>query len=124
MGRYRALKQYGLSGQEGGSSQCNEAGCDHEHKDAIYEGAHRREQYPCQYDMKNDKYQEGTVYAPCKIDHDIERQEIEGDLDMGKQGEGFDVLGLNRVEASPCNKECGVIQNDQKNDYTGNSSPT
>jgi hypothetical protein len=60
--------------------------------------------------MEDHEQEQGAVNAPCEVDHPIECQEIQGNLDVGEGGEGPDFQALGCIQSPACGPENQVVE--------------
>jgi hypothetical protein len=109
VGKQNALKKDRLQRQDLGSYKAHK-GCGGEKgTEAVQITGQGREQKTCDDDVEDDKHEEGAVNAPCEVDHRIKCQEVQGNLDVGKVGEGPDFLPFGNIQSPASGAENQVV---------------
>jgi hypothetical protein len=88
----------------------HQGGGSHKGTDTVQVAKQRGEQKTRNDDVEDHEHEQRAVNAPCEVDHRIERQEIQGNLDMGEIGEGPNFLALGSIESPARGSKSEVIE--------------
>jgi hypothetical protein len=120
VGEQRALKKDRLQRQDLGSYKAHKGSGGEQGTETVHVAGQGREQKTCDDDVEDHKHEEGAVKAPCEVDHPIKRQEIQGDLNVGKGGEGPYFMPFGSVQSPPSGAENKVVEeNAESNEGDG-----